>query len=141
MPTPRRLLSAAVGKDGRIYAIGGSSTTINFPGVTPLATVEAFDPVAQQWSAVPDMPTARAQPGAALGADGLLYVMGGLKSAALAVVEAYDVTTSTWKTVAPMQVASSCPGGTAAPHADPVYAVGGTGSATQTYYTASMIWN
>ena len=141
MPTPRRLLSAAVGKDGRIYAIGGSSTTINFPGVTPLATVEAFDPVAQQWSAVPDMPTARAQPGAALGADGLLYVMGGLNSAAVAVVEAYDVTTSTWNTVAPMQVSSNCPGGTAAPHADPVYAVGGTGSATQTYYTASMTWN
>ena len=76
---------------------------------------------------------------AALGVDGLLYVMGGDNGAAVSVVEAYDVTTSTWKTVAPMQVALDCPGATAAPHADPIYVVGG--SATPTYYTASKTWN
>jgi hypothetical protein len=87
------------------------------------------------------MATARAWPAAALGADGLLYVMGGWNGGALAAAEAYDVTTSTWKTVAPMNLASNCPGGAAPPHADPVFAVGGTANATQTYYTATMLWN
>ena len=58
MPTPRHILAAAAGADGRIYAIGGHDKG-------PLNTVEAYDPGSDSWSAVAPMLTTREELAAA----------------------------------------------------------------------------
>jgi len=55
------------------------------------------------------MPTPRFDPGAAVGSDGRIYVMGGCCDSVtgdiLATNEAYDISTGTWSAAAPMPVA------------------------------------
>ena len=46
LPTPRQLLAAAVGPDGRIYALGGADAAGN-----PLHTVEAYSIITNTWAA------------------------------------------------------------------------------------------
>jgi N-acetylneuraminic acid mutarotase len=72
--TARSLLAAVTGPDGKIYAIGGSNAS---PGV--LQTVEVFDPSnpLRGWTPGPSLPVALWGPAAAVGPDGLIYVMGG----------------------------------------------------------------
>jgi len=53
MPTPRYGLAAAA-VNGKIYAIGGSSSG------GPRSTVEVYDPGSNSWSTAASMPTARA---------------------------------------------------------------------------------
>ena len=67
-------LSAAGGGDGRIYAIGGFTA---FTGVTPFASVEAYTPATDTWATVAPMAHPRVYAGAAVGADGRIYVAGG----------------------------------------------------------------
>jgi N-acetylneuraminic acid mutarotase len=90
MPTPRVYFGAAV-VGGTIYAIGGYS------GST-LAKVEAYDPVADSWSARASMPTPRARlVVAAVG--GKVYAIGGYHvttGAASYANEEYDPATDTW---------------------------------------------
>src|SRR2546427_4976019 len=54
LPTPRQLLAAAVGPDGRIYALGGADAAGN-----PLHTVEAYTITTNTWAAALPLPTAR----------------------------------------------------------------------------------
>lgn len=56
MPTPRSALCSAV-VNGRIYVIGGANGGGANGAVS--ATVEAYDPVADQWTRLQPMPTAR----------------------------------------------------------------------------------
>jgi N-acetylneuraminic acid mutarotase len=72
LPTPRQLLAAAVGPDGRIYAIGGADAAGN-----SLTTVEAYDIATNTWSAAPSLPTPRSALAAVTGADGRIYAIGG----------------------------------------------------------------
>ena len=72
LPTAREDLSAAgVDTDGRISVVGGKNAA------GPLATVEAYDPPTDTWSAAPSLGTARSGLGASLGSDGVLYAIGG----------------------------------------------------------------
>ena len=48
---------------------------------TPLAVVEVFDPVAGTWAAAAPLATARYWFGGAVGADGRIYVAGGIGDA------------------------------------------------------------
>lgn len=79
MNNARSDLAAAVGPDGRIYAIGG----YNSPGGTSnLAVVEAFNPPSTafpqgQWVAAPAMTAQRAGHHAVTGLDGNIYVYAG----------------------------------------------------------------
>jgi N-acetylneuraminic acid mutarotase len=75
--------------NGIVYAIGGHD------GAGRLATVEAYDPVANGWSARAPMPTSREQL-AASAAAGRIYAIGGWSTANLDVVEEYDPATNTW---------------------------------------------
>lgn len=91
------------GRDGKLYAIGGAtglySPVILSSRVSALKTAEAYDPATDEWTRLPDMPTARLQFGAALGGDGRIYVMGGWDQATGAVVrrvDVYDPATGQW---------------------------------------------
>ena len=71
MPTPRNTNTCVV--DGKIYAIGGTSTEIKS---FRLDTVEVYDPTTDTWAKAKNMNHARA--GAAVSVvDGKIYVMGG----------------------------------------------------------------
>jgi N-acetylneuraminic acid mutarotase len=74
LPTPRYGLGAAVGPDGNIYAIGGSTPFQVFN------TVEAYDPNLRQWHTAEPLGTARAYMGVAVGSDGAIYAIGGIDS-------------------------------------------------------------
>jgi len=76
MPTARDNVAAAIGSDGRIYAIGGCCG----PGISPLSTVEAYDTSTDTWSTVAPLPAARDELAAAFGSDGRTYAIGGINS-------------------------------------------------------------
>ncbi len=78
----RDAMAAALGADGRIYAIGGGSG--------PVPWVDAYLPASGTWSEVAPLSGPRQNLGAARGADGLLYAVGGDDgSRSSLIVEAY----------------------------------------------------
>jgi N-acetylneuraminic acid mutarotase len=103
MPTARLGLGLVAASNGKIYAIGGA-TDISQSSV--LATVEEYDPLTNTWVARSSMPTARRSFGITVGADGKIYVIGGMNGAgALNTVEAYDPATDKWSSRASMPTA------------------------------------
>lgn len=100
MRRARQLHAAAVGRDGKLYVFGGyghrgkvtmrdGETDAQFQarylemkalGRQALDSVEAYDPKADTWQARAAMPEGRHAMGAALGADGKIYVIGGAVS-------------------------------------------------------------
>ena len=98
---PRRNFAYGSDFSGLIYAIGG----YNFTGPPfALSRVEQYDPQADQWTQLPDMPTPRQGPAAATGQDGRIYVMGGTDSSfqTIATTEVLDPATGQWTTAASM---------------------------------------
>ena len=83
MHTTRSRAGVASGSGGKLYCIGG------FDGVSRLSTVECYDPVTDEWSAMSPMMTKRsALAVATVGEE--LYVIGGYDGAAsLSSVEMY----------------------------------------------------
>src|SRR5260370_14994334 len=56
MPNPRLLLPAAVGSDGRIYALGGNSGAEDSGTVgAPSNSVQVYDPTTDTWSVAAPM--------------------------------------------------------------------------------------
>jgi N-acetylneuraminic acid mutarotase len=101
MPTNRAWLGAAVGKNGKIYAIGGAPCQ-NCPGLT---TVEEYDPKKNQWTTKASMPTGR-QGLAVVSVGGRIYAIGGYDSGTyFTTVEEYDPATDTWRSRASMNYA------------------------------------
>ena len=72
MNEARDQLAAVVGKNNKIYAIGGFGGKDN----QPLKTVEVFDPKTEKWKLIPSMNEARRALAAAVLADGI-YAIGG----------------------------------------------------------------
>jgi len=68
-------LAAALGKDGRIYAIGGGVGSRCL--TSPCNVVEAYDVRRNTWTAVAPLPDPRWLFAAAVGPDGRIYVLGG----------------------------------------------------------------
>src|SRR5205085_5937940 len=54
LPTARQRLAAALGGDGRLYALGGYHPSGGY-----LATVDAYDPATNTWSTAAPLPTGR----------------------------------------------------------------------------------
>ena len=75
MPTARGDLAAALGSDGRIYAIGGDYASVSDPGASIIA--EVYDPVMNMWQSLPSLPVGRYALAAAVDASGTLYAIGG----------------------------------------------------------------
>jgi N-acetylneuraminic acid mutarotase len=94
MPTARGGLSASV-VDGRIYAIGGSSS-YGYP--VYLSTVEMFDPTTNTWTRKADMPITADGLSTSV-VNGIIYAIGGYGSRGWSrPVQAYDPATDTWTT-------------------------------------------
>ena len=88
--------------NGKIYAIGGSSTMFG----NALNLVEEYDPSVNSWSMKAAMPTARYSLSSAV-VNGKIYVFGGsvANSVGTCVVEMYDPANNTWVTKAPLPTA------------------------------------
>lgn len=150
--TPRRSLGAVAGPDGRVYTVGGG-------GDVPVKTVEAYDPVSDEWSRVASLRIARRGPGVAAGPDGRIYAVGGFDSGRApgtsasdpertgrrdgrATVEAYDPGTDRWELVAPVSNPYAMDEMLACTGADGhVYAYANAGTAPfERYDVASDVW-
>ena len=73
-PADARGGSGVVTAPGRIYLLGGASST------AALATCLEYDIAANRWTHLPDLPAPRAHPAAMRMSDGTLIVAGGLES-------------------------------------------------------------
>ena len=83
--------------DGKIYVIGGYTGDW-----IPSDRLFIYDPIINNWTSGPSMPTARGSPVASF-VDGILYVIGGdLHDNPLSNVEAYDTNNRTWVTLSSM---------------------------------------
>ena len=81
MPTPRQELAAVTGPAGKIYAIGGfKDGDSGCSGSHTLTTVEAYSPRLNTWTEITPLNVGRFDLGAAVGADGQIYALGGLPS-------------------------------------------------------------
>lgn len=95
LPFARGDLGAALGSDGRVYAIAIGGDIVTSSGDQFLHTVDAYDPTANTWQAEAPMPTARGSARVVTGLDGRVYVLGGSNGGpALNVVEAYTRATN-----------------------------------------------
>ena len=87
--------ATVAGPDERLYVITGSI------GDTGQLTSRngAYDPLRDAWTTLAPIPTARSEPGAALGSGGQIYVVGGnptldrKHSSTMNIVEVYDTAT------------------------------------------------
>ena len=87
---------AAMMKDGRIFVAGGYGNSATTIGIT---NAEIFDPVAQTWTAVPDMQYRRWYPNVTTLSDGRMLVTAGWQTTAntnAGISEIYDPSTNTW---------------------------------------------
>ncbi len=128
IPTPRQMLGVA--SDGKlVYAVGGTN------GTSDLAAVEAYDPVADAWTTMPELPEGRSDFGVAI-ADARLVAVGG-KSAGqvLKSVAALDLATATWTDLPDMGTARH--GSAVAAVGKSVYAIGGSTGAADAQVTSS----
>jgi N-acetylneuraminic acid mutarotase len=117
-------LQAVAAPNGLIYVIGGSASPGN-AGPSALATVEAYDPVADNWQTRASMPVAELTAAATLGTDGRIYVIGGVGMAGtLNVVQVYDPSTDAWTVGANLPTARQSLGATTGPDGK-IYAIGG----------------
>lgn len=118
-PAPARAEGAAASHGGFFYAVGGRSN---------LADLDRYDPAADTWTSLADMPTGRGGLGVAV-LGNAIYAIGGRTSGSpcagspLATVERYDVATDTWSTVASLPSARSDLAAVA--HGGKIYAFGG----------------
>lgn len=74
LPTARTGLALVLGNDGRLYAIGGYSTT-TADGYS--CEVDAYDPRTDSWASVPNLNVCRGDLAAVTDSKGVIYAMGG----------------------------------------------------------------
>ena len=122
MPTARDALAAAVGLDGRIYAMGGYSAL----PLTATAEVDVYTPSTNSWAVLPSLPIARGSLAATTGPDGDIYAIGGRfgYNNYTNEVDEYTPATNTWSTVASLPTTRESLGATTGPDGR-IYAVGG----------------
>ena len=109
MPTPRHALTATLGPDGQIYALGGSND-----GVFCTDVVDIYDPMKNVWTMGPPLPYGRECAAAVFtpGQEGEVLVFGGWdrRSWPLADVVAYSPRTRKWRALPPMPTARAAVG-------------------------------
>jgi N-acetylneuraminic acid mutarotase len=124
LPVPRFGLHSGV-VDGKIYVTGG---TTNETDAVSMATMHVYDPAADHWTAVTDMPTARGFFGTAVNSRRLHAIGGSLnmqeQDPGIGMHEVYDPGTDSWTRAADMptpraDLTANAVGGK-------IYAIGGT---------------
>jgi N-acetylneuraminic acid mutarotase len=117
IPTPRQMLSAA--SDGKlVYVLGGTN------GTSDLGAAEAYDPAADTWTSLTELPGRRSDFGVAV-TDGRLVVVGGMSGGqVLKSVVALDLATQSWNGLPDLGTARH--GMAAAGVGKTVYAIGGS---------------
>ncbi|MGZ6780272.1 MAG: Kelch repeat-containing protein, partial [Mycobacterium sp.] len=128
IPTPRQMLAAA--SDGKVvYALGGSN------GTSDLATVERYDPAADTWTGLPELPGRRSDFGVA-SADGRLVLVGGISQGqVLKSVVAFDLATQSWNGLPDLATARH--GMALAGVGRTIYAIGGANGPGDAQITSS----
>jgi len=128
MPTARCRLAVVAGPDGKIYAMGGSTTsTLDMTGYS--SVVEVYDPATNSWSTAAAMNTPRVGLAAAA-SGGAIYAFGGYgktpgySARYLLTVEAYNPSSNTWSSVPSMKVARYGLAATSTSHGL-IYLIGG----------------
>jgi len=123
----RDALAGALGRDGRVYEIGGQEMVSN----NRVSNVDALDTDTQVWEPRAPLSMPRNRLGAAAAPDGRIYAVGGeiLGMGAVDVVEAFDVEGNRWISMPPLSVERARPG-VAVGGDGRVYAIGGEASAT-----------
>ena len=91
IPTPRDHL-AAVAVEGRVCAIGGRRLSLS----DNLASFECYDPTADAWARLPDVPTARGGAGAAVDGSRVYFVGGEQPSSTYREVEIFSTRADRW---------------------------------------------
>lgn len=95
LPASRGGHSASLLPGGQVLVTGGATSTGGV--VTPLASTDWFDPLANQWSAVGALRDARSEHTATVLRDGTVLVVGGLgESTELATAERFQPSSGTW---------------------------------------------
>lgn len=123
-PVARYGAAAVTLPGGRILVIGGA---VDSQGQVLTRRVDRYDPVTRTWTRRADMPGVRFLLGAALGADGRVYAVGGIgRRGAIKTVVAYSPRTNSW-TQAPAMSGSRSQLGVTVAGGD-IYAIGGCGS-------------
>jgi N-acetylneuraminic acid mutarotase len=117
MPTPRQMLAGAA-DDKMVYAVGGTN------GTSDLATVEAYDPVTNVWTTLPDLAQPRSDFGVAVADQRLVAVGGKSAGQVLKSVAMLDLATTTWANLPDM--ATPRHGLAVAAVGNHVYAIGGS---------------
>ena len=128
MPTPRQMLGGA--SDTKlVYAVGGTN------GTSDLAAAEAYDPAADTWTTMPELPGRRSDFGLAF-ADGRLVVVGGMSAGeVLKSVVAFDLTSQSWNGLPDLGTARH--GMAVASVGKTIYAIGGATGAGDSQITSS----
>jgi hypothetical protein len=128
MPTARSRLAVVAGPDGKIYAIGGSTTsTLDLTGYCN--AVEVYDPATNLWATAAPINTPRVGLAAA-SSGGKIYAFGGYgkppgyTARYLLTVEVYDPANNTWSSAASMKSARYGLAATAASNGA-IYLLGG----------------
>ena len=97
LPTPREHLAAA--SDGRyLYAVGGRELS----SAENSAALERYDPGADEWTALPDMPLASGSFDATISLGHLIAVGGEQPTDVTGAVQSYDIETETWSELPPL---------------------------------------
>jgi len=137
MPTPRGQSVVITGDDGLIYVIGG----VNSDGANALATVEAYDHVADSWVTRSPLPKATIGAAGAKGLDGTIYVISG-SGPGRESMQAYNPASDTWTEKAPIPT-PIWGGGAAAGEDGRIYIIGGLGGTglLQVYDPATDTWS
>jgi len=116
IPATRINAGVAVSSDGRIFVVGGTSST----------AVYVYDPVMDSWSTAASMIAGGDSISAAFGSDGRLYAVGGKLSAQSdqdVRVQSYDSMANTWRSEPSLNAGRTW--GTVTASGARLYAVGG----------------
>ena len=94
---PRESDAAATAPNGHIYAFGGENNTGDI-----YSSAEAYDPTANSWTAISEMPDARRCLAAVTAPDGDIYLIGGLdqSDSKIATAYKYDPVADTYTPIA-----------------------------------------
>ncbi len=124
-----RSWAPAVQYGGKIYVVGGCSSSQSQQFQNAIANVEVYDPSSDSWTELAAMPTARVSPVAAL-LNGSIYVIGGFDPSyywsADPTVEVYNIASNTWSTGTPLP--TGCSWASAVALNGKIYVLGGVGS-------------